>query len=82
MKWYRHVYIERQVASDPGDLMFLNNNQAVESQIVKLSFEFAKAGVALAKTAAPPHDAPRDTGSFHAGGHIVVPKQRQGMCSR
>ena len=56
--WYRHLYTERQVASDPGDLVFLNDNQALESQIVKLSFEFAKADAALAKTATSPHDAP------------------------
>jgi hypothetical protein len=56
VKWYRHVYTERQVASDPGDLVFLNDNKAIESQIVKLSFEFAKADAALAKTASA-HDA-------------------------
>jgi len=56
--WYRHLYTERQVASDPGDLVFLNDNQALESEIVKLSFEFAKADAALAKTATSPHDAP------------------------
>jgi hypothetical protein len=56
--WYRHLYTERQVASDPGDLVFLNDNQALESQIVKLSFEFAKADGALAKMATTPHDAP------------------------
>jgi hypothetical protein len=55
--WYRHVYTERQVASDPGDLVFLNDNQAIGSQIVKLSFEFAKADVALAQTATSPHEA-------------------------
>src|SRR6185437_756195 len=55
--WYRHLYAERQVASDPGDLVFLNDNQAIESQIVGLSFEFAKADAALAKTATSPHDA-------------------------
>ena len=58
VNWYRHVYTERQVASDPADLVFLNDNQAIESQIVELSFEFAKADVALAKTATSPHDAP------------------------
>ena len=58
VNWYRHVYTERQVANDPGDLVFLNDNQGVESQIVKLSFEFAKADVALAKTATSPHDPP------------------------
>ena len=56
VNWYRHVYTERQVASDPGDLVFLNDNQAIESQIVKLSFEFAKADAALAKTASSAHD--------------------------
>jgi Mechanosensitive ion channel len=55
--WYRHLYTEQQVASDPGDLVFLNDNQALESQIVKLSFEFAKADAALAKTATSSHDA-------------------------
>jgi hypothetical protein len=58
VNWYRHVYTERQVASDPEDLVFLNDNQGIESQIVKLSFEFANADAALAKTATSPHDAP------------------------
>jgi Mechanosensitive ion channel, beta-domain len=56
VNWYRHVYAERQVARDPEDLVFLNDNQAIESQIVKLSFEFAKADAALAKTASSAHD--------------------------
>jgi len=51
------VYTERQVASDPGDLMFLNDNQAIEGQVVKLSFEFAKVDSTLAKTATSPHEA-------------------------
>jgi hypothetical protein len=55
VNWYRHAYTERQVASDPGDLVFLNDNQAIESQIVKLSFEFAKADAALAKTRSSAH---------------------------
>jgi hypothetical protein len=57
VNWYRHVYTERQVASDPGDLVFLNDNKAMESQIVRLSFEFAKADAALAKTASSAHGA-------------------------
>jgi Mechanosensitive ion channel len=57
VNWYRHAYTERQVANDPEDLEFLNGNHGIESQIVKLSFEFAKADVALAKTATSPHDA-------------------------
>jgi Mechanosensitive ion channel len=51
VNWYHHVYVERQVASDPADLMFLDNHQALEEQIVKLSFEFARADAALTRVA-------------------------------
>jgi hypothetical protein len=51
VKWYRHVYTERQVANEPADLMFLDDNQAIERQIVKLSFEFAKADATLEMSA-------------------------------
>jgi len=52
VNWYRHVYSERQVATEPADLMFLDDNRAIEQQIVKLSFDFAKADAGL-DTAAP-----------------------------
>jgi Mechanosensitive ion channel len=58
--WYRHVYAERQVADEPADLIFLNDNQAIEAQIVKLSFEFGKADAALARTTSVP-DSPSVT---------------------
>lgn len=51
VNWYRHLYAERQVAREPADLMFLDDNQAIERQIVKLSFEFAKADAAVATSA-------------------------------
>ena len=57
VNWYRHDYAERRVASYPDDLMFLDDNQVIEAQIVRLSFEFAKADAALAKIA-PQHDTP------------------------
>ena len=78
VNWYRHVYTERQVASDPGDLVFLNDNQAIESQIVELSFEFAKVDVAVAKTATSPHDAPATAaGSASADlAHFIELKNR------
>lgn len=47
VNWYRHVHTGRQVVSEPADLMFLDDNQAIERQIVKLSFEFAKADATL-----------------------------------
>ena len=55
VNWYRHVYTERQVAHEPADLMFLDDNQAIERQIVKLSFEFAKADAMLETSTASSH---------------------------
>jgi len=55
VNWYRHVYAERQVANEPTDFMFLDDNQAIERQIVKLSFEFAKADAMAKSSAASSH---------------------------
>lgn len=55
VNWYRHGYAERQVANEPADFMFLDDNQAIERQIVKLSFEFAKADAMLVSSAASSH---------------------------
>src|SRR5882762_4251550 len=77
VSWYHHVYSERQVASDPQDLVFLNDNQAIESQIVKLSFEFAKADAVLVKTATS-HDAPaiRTVSASGDLAHFIALKNR------
>ena len=55
VNWYRHVYAERQVANEPADFMFLDDNQAIERQIVKLSFEFAKADAVVEASGASSH---------------------------
>lgn len=57
VNWYRHVYVERQVANEPAGLMFLDDNRGIELQIVKLSFEFAKADVVLESTTPSQRDA-------------------------
>jgi Mechanosensitive ion channel len=52
VNWYRHVYAEWQVANEPADFVFLDDNQAIERQIVKLSFEFAKVDALVGTSAA------------------------------
>jgi hypothetical protein len=70
VNWYRHEYNERQVAIEPADLMLLDDNQALERQIVKLSFEFAKAEATLQTSAVSlrggttSSDAPPDLAHF------------------
>jgi hypothetical protein len=49
------VYAERQVANEPTDFMFLDDNQAIEQQIVKLAFEFAKADAMVETSAVSSH---------------------------
>jgi len=84
VNWYRHVYTERQVASEPEDLVILNDNQATEGQIVKLSFEFAKADAALAKTATSPHDAPATPAAPASAdlAHFIELKNRNDQASQ
>ena len=84
VNWYRHVYTERQVASDPGDLVFLNDNQAIEGQIVKLSFQFAKADAALAKTVTSLHDAPATPAAPTSAdlAHFIELKNRNDQASQ
>jgi hypothetical protein len=46
--WYRHSSGERQAATEPSDLLFLKDNQAMGAQIVQLSFDYARTDAALA----------------------------------
>ncbi len=41
--WYRHCAMERQIATDPLDLVFQEDNRAGAAQILQLSFDFARA---------------------------------------
>ena len=50
--WYRHRAIERQIATEPVDFVFLEDNRPVAAQIVQLSFDFARADASVAATAA------------------------------
>jgi hypothetical protein len=61
VSWYRHAYAERQVANEPADFMVLDNNRAIERQIVKLSFEFAKAEAVVETSAASSHSGTTST---------------------
>jgi hypothetical protein len=86
VKWYRHIYAERQVARNSDDLIFLDDNQAVGAQIVRLSFEFAKADAALAKIAPSQHDTSLTTPSAEAPhsdlSHFIELKHRDDQLSQ
>ena len=51
IEWYRNRAIERQIATEPVDQVFLEDNRRTALQIIRLSFDFARADVVLASTA-------------------------------
>src|ERR1700689_793397 len=83
VNWHRHVYTERQVANEPADLMFLDDNQAIERQIVKLSFEFAKADAMLETSTTSSHGRPASSESPAADlAHFIELKDRNDQLSQ
>lgn len=52
--WYRLLSIEQQIATEPTDMLFLEDNRPIGVQVVRFSFDFARAVVAFeAKTSVP-----------------------------
>src|ERR1051326_1736817 len=45
--WYRHLRLQEQIAIDPSDLTFLDDDRQLAKQIVQLSFDFARAEAKL-----------------------------------
>ena len=56
-KWYRTVSDVHQVAHDEDDVLFLDDNQAIVRQIVRLSFDFVRADLALANSSSQGNNA-------------------------
>jgi len=50
IEWYRHGAIERQIATSPVDLVFVEDSRPIALQIVRLSFDFARADAAIVAT--------------------------------
>ena len=50
IEWYRHRAVERQIATDPVDLVFLEDNRRLAGQIIQVSFDFARADAPFATT--------------------------------
>jgi hypothetical protein len=84
VSWYRHVYAERQVANEPADFMFLDDNQPIERLIVKLSFDFAKAEAALPTSTAslPGGTTPADALSADLAHFIELKKQNDQLSEK
>ena len=40
--WYRQLTVQQQLATEPSDVLFLNDNRQLADQIVRLSFDYAR----------------------------------------
>jgi small-conductance mechanosensitive channel len=45
--WHHQLAVEEQIAADPGDMLYVNDNRQTANQILRLAFEFARAGSQL-----------------------------------
>lgn len=61
--WYRHLAVEESSSTDPADLLFINDNRQMASQIVRQSFDFGRAAAQLIAAQAPPTAAQNQTNS-------------------
>lgn len=42
ISWYRGTTVEQQIANEPSDVTFLNENRRISGEIVRLAFDFAR----------------------------------------
>jgi len=56
INWYRQSDMERQIATEPNDVIFVNDNRALADQIVRSGFDFARATADLATQASTKPD--------------------------
>lgn len=53
LAWYHHFPVEEQLATEPRDVLFVNEDRQLANQVVRLSFDFARSEAqSLAPTAA------------------------------
>jgi small-conductance mechanosensitive channel len=43
LTWYRQMMVDEQIADDPSEVTMVSNHHQLEAQIVRLSFDFARA---------------------------------------
>ena len=61
--WYHRLHLQEQIATGPSDLSFLDDNRQVATQIVQLSFDFARAEAKRTTKQPVPNEAAADQSS-------------------
>jgi small-conductance mechanosensitive channel len=48
INWYRQIDVERQIATEPNDVIAVNDDRSLADQVVRCAFDFARAAADLA----------------------------------
>lgn len=62
--WQRQVTAEEQVATDPSDLLFIDDNRQTATEVVRLSFEFARADAQILAAQSGPGTQTNTSGKY------------------
>jgi len=64
INWYRQIDVERQIATEPNDVIALNDDRSLADQIARSGFDFARAEADLAEQpSAQPNQAQNPEGA-------------------
>jgi len=63
--WYHTRTVEQQIATSPGDLLFVNDDRPVADQVLRLSFEFARASSPIVSNNPPSGNSASSTDPRH-----------------
>ncbi|PYX82098.1 MAG: hypothetical protein DMG70_16455 [Acidobacteria bacterium] len=67
INWYRQLAVESQIPKEPSDLLMVNDNRQVASQVVRLAFDYARAQAdSLARQVSPGQAQNPDTARYQS----------------
>jgi small-conductance mechanosensitive channel len=78
ISWYRQLTIEQQLASQPSDLTYYQENRRVADELVTLAFDYARSQAqVLARARAPKPARPADSSGFQGLGQAAQAADEQ-----
>jgi small-conductance mechanosensitive channel len=69
ISWYHQLSVQQQIATEPNDLMVVYDNRQIADQVVRLSFDFARAeteSIAKRGSSSPDQDASATSSQYQA----------------
>jgi hypothetical protein len=76
--WYRHLPTAQRIGAKPADLLFIEDNRSITTNIVRLSFEFGKAMAVISPSpnSPEPGKTPDSSAAKTELQHLIVAKTK------